>query len=153
MRIHCGTFSFGVWVFELECRVGVGERNWRVELELESGVGDLRILCGNSYSVPCPPTPDPYLLSTINQLPAFLIDFKKKVSTYHKTGQFVTVSVTSTISERRSSGSVPLATSAPSGEPSQSESARNGSLPYIQSLSASERPSPSESAFVPMQKN
>ena len=31
MRIHCGTFSFGVWVFELEFRVGVGERNWRFE--------------------------------------------------------------------------------------------------------------------------
>ena len=36
---------------------------------------------------PDPLTTDPYLLSTINQLPAFLIDFKKKVSTYHKTGQ------------------------------------------------------------------
>ena len=56
MRILCGTFSFGVWVFELEFRVGVGEWNWRfenlvrnilvqclswseeLELELESGI-------------------------------------------------------------------------------------------------------------------
>ena len=35
-----------VWVFELESRVGVLSWSWRMELELECGVGDLRILCG-----------------------------------------------------------------------------------------------------------
>ena len=38
MRIHCGTFSFGVWV--IECL------SWRFELELESGIVDLRTQCG-----------------------------------------------------------------------------------------------------------
>ena len=38
MRILCGTFLFGVWVFEC--------LSWSFELELESGIGDLRILCG-----------------------------------------------------------------------------------------------------------
>jgi hypothetical protein len=31
--------------------------------ELESGIGDLRILCGKSYRVSRPLTPDPYLLT------------------------------------------------------------------------------------------
>jgi hypothetical protein len=33
--------------------------SWRDELELESGIGDLRILCGNSYTDPQLLSPDP----------------------------------------------------------------------------------------------
>ena len=47
--------GLGIWFFEC--------LSWRDELELESGIGDLRILCGKSYRVSRPLTPDPYLLT------------------------------------------------------------------------------------------
>ena len=58
----------------------------------------------------------------------------------------VTERTTFAMNERLSQGSVPFAISMPSGEPSQSESANSGSVPWIQSSSASESPSPSVSA-------
>ena len=55
--------------------------SWSFELELESGIGDLRTQCGKFLSFPCPLG---YKSFGNNQDNFF--GFKKKVLIYHKTG-------------------------------------------------------------------